>query len=96
MTKINVKNLVKKILIGLFAALVIIQFFHPAKNINTTVTELDITRMYTVPDSVQQILKAACYDCHSNNTKYPWYFNIQPVAWWMDDHISEAKKELNF
>jgi hypothetical protein len=37
-----------------------------------------------------------CYDCHSNNTVYPWYYNIQPVAWWMAGHVDEGKEHLNF
>jgi predicted ATPase len=49
-----------------------------------------------VPENVQQILKVSCYDCHSNTTYYPWYDNIQPVAWVLSDHIIEGKKELNF
>jgi hypothetical protein len=49
-----------------------------------------------MPQNVQQILKTSCYDCHSNNTVYPWYSNIQPVAWWLKDHIDEGKRELNF
>ncbi|MFI5196255.1 MAG: heme-binding domain-containing protein, partial [Chitinophagales bacterium] len=77
-------------------ALVVIQFFHPEKNANATVSPQDITVMYPMPDSVHQLLQKACYDCHSNNTKYPWYFNIQPVAWWLNDHITEGKRELNF
>ena len=96
MAKMNIKSIVKKVLIVLVVAFVIIQFFRPAKNVSAAVTEKDITRMYTVPDSVLTILQKACYDCHSDNTRYPWYFNIQPVAWWMNDHINDAKKELNF
>jgi hypothetical protein len=42
------------------------------------------------------ILKTSCYDCHSNNTYYPWYNNIQPVAWWLKNHVDEGKRELNF
>jgi hypothetical protein len=45
---------------------------------------------------VHHILKPSCYDCHSNNTVYPWYSKIQPVAWWLNDHIVEGKKEINF
>jgi hypothetical protein len=56
----------------------------------------DITKAVTVPDSVQTLLKTACYDCHSNFTKYPWYSNIQPVGWWLKDHIDEGKQSLNF
>jgi hypothetical protein len=35
-------------------------------------------------------------DCHSNNTRYRWYFKIQPVDWWLTNHINEGKQELNF
>jgi hypothetical protein len=88
--------MVKKIAIGLLVALVIIQFFRPARNISADKSPNDITNKYAVPASVQEILKTSCYDCHSNNTVYPWYANIQPVAWWLADHVNEGKKELNF
>ncbi len=90
------KSILKKVFIGLLVIFVIIQFFHPAKNESTAVTAEDITVLYPTPDSVQHILQKACYDCHSNNTRYPWYNNIQPVAWWMNHHINEGKRELNF
>jgi hypothetical protein len=51
---------------------------------------------YDVPENIQNILKTSCYDCHSNNTNYPWYNKIQPVNWWLADHINEGKEELNF
>jgi Haem-binding domain len=88
--------MVKKIAIGLLVALVIIQFFRPARNISSEKSSNDITNKYAVPASVQEILKTSCYDCHSNNTVYPWYANIQPVAWWLADHVKEGKKELDF
>ena len=88
--------MVKKIAIGLLVVLVIIQFFKPARNISTEKSTNDITNKYAVPASVQEILKTSCYDCHSNNTVYPWYANIQPVAWWLADHVNEGKKELDF
>jgi hypothetical protein len=80
----------------LLAALVIIQFFRPARNISSAKSPNDISNKYAVPASVQEILNTSCYDCHSNNTVYPWYANIQPVAWWLADHVNEGKKELNF
>jgi Haem-binding domain len=88
--------MVKKIAIGLLVALVIIQFFRPARNISSEKSPNDITNKYAVPASVQEIMKASCNDCHSNNTVYPWYANIQPVAWWLADHVNEGKRELNF
>lgn len=72
------------------------QFFQPNRNSGETATANDITKVYPVPDNVQAILKKACYDCHSNSTRYPWYTYIQPFGWMMNSHINEGKAELNF
>jgi hypothetical protein len=56
----------------------------------------DISKMLNVSDSVQAILKKACYDCHSNNTNYPWYVSIQLMGWLMAKHIKQGKAVLNF
>jgi len=89
-------TIIKRTLVGLLLTLVVIQFIHPAKNTSSATTADDFNNIYPIPDSVQTILKKACYDCHSDNTSYPWYNNIQPVAWWLDHHITEGKRELNF
>lgn len=86
----------KKIIIFLIVVFIVIQFFRPAKNQSNQLLSTDITNVTTVPDSVLHLLKIACYDCHSNNTGYPWYNNIQPVYWWMNKHIQNGKKRLNF
>ena len=86
----------KNILLGLAIVLVIIQFFRPEKNLVEGVQVNDISKAYPVSEQAQNILKTSCYDCHSNNTVYPWYSAIQPVAWWLNDHIEEGKRELNF
>ncbi len=83
-------------LIALLVILIAIQFFHPAKNISTVKSPNDIAMVYNVPDNVRTIINKACNDCHSNNTRYPWYNNIQPVAWWLHHHVQEGKGELNF
>ncbi len=87
--------MLKKIFLVLIAALILIQFFRPAKNQSGEVSK-DISTVYTLPDDVQQILKTSCYDCHSNYTEYVWYDEIQPIRWWVEDHIKEGKAELNF
>jgi hypothetical protein len=89
-------RILKTVLIVLLIALVVIQFFRPEKNIATGPFPKDISTVYAVPANVQPILNKACNDCHSNNTRYPWYNRIQPVAWWLHDHIEEGKRELNF
>ena len=88
--------MVKKIVYALLALLIIIQLFRPTKNIATKEQVQSIDKAYPVPENVAGILKKACYDCHSNTTVYPWYTNVQPIAWWMDDHIREGKSKLNF
>jgi hypothetical protein len=86
----------KKILIALLVILVIIQFIRPERNISAAVSPNDIGHKYHVPETVQSILKTSCNDCHSNNTVYPWYANVQPVAWWLQHHVNEGKSELDF
>ncbi|MEP6675334.1 MAG: heme-binding domain-containing protein [Ferruginibacter sp.] len=82
----------------LLVVFIIIQFFRPEKNIakGPEAFAKDITTIHNVPAGVEEILKKACNDCHSNNTLYPWYNNIQPVAWWLANHIKDGKKDLNF
>jgi hypothetical protein len=90
------KKFFKRLFMVLLLAFISIQFFRTEKNISSGISANDITRRYAVPDDVQAILKTSCYDCHSNNTVYPWYNNIQPVAWWLKNHVDEGKRELNF
>lgn len=88
--------MLKKVLIGLLTILIIAQFFQPSKNKGNAQSAIDITHVVPVPDTVMALLKIACYDCHSNNTRYPWYNHITPVNWWLKNHIDEGKRELNF
>ncbi|MEI9946796.1 MAG: heme-binding domain-containing protein [Chitinophagaceae bacterium] len=85
----------KKILIFLLLALIVIQFIHPKKNKAEGVQANYIGNVYTVPADVKAILEKACNDCHSNNTRYPWYSKLQPVDWWMNNHVLDGKKDLN-
>jgi hypothetical protein len=89
--------MVRKILLGLLVVLVLIQFIRPEKNTSTTTPSPNaVGSKYPVPENVQQILTYSCYDCHSNNTKYPWYTNIQPVGMWLQGHVNDGKRHLNF
>ena len=85
-----------KLLVSILVVLIIIQFFKPEKNLSAEKLPSDITSKFTIPENVNSILQKACNDCHSNQTKYPWYSEIQPFAWWLHDHIQEGKEELNF
>lgn len=75
---------------------VVIQFFQPDRNQSGKVEGPDIHNSYAIPGNVSSIFKTACYDCHSNNSRYPWYSKIQPGAWLMATHIRDGKAKLNF
>jgi hypothetical protein len=86
----------KKILWPLLILFIAIQFVRPAQNKRERVLSNDMTKIYSVPDNVQAVFRAACYDCHSNNTRYPWYSNIQPGGWLLANHIKNGRSALNF
>jgi hypothetical protein len=86
----------KKILWVLLLLFIAIQFIRPARNESTELGKNDITNFYNVPADVTGILNRSCNDCHTNNTIYPWYANVQPVAWWLQNHVNDGKRELNF
>ncbi|WP_244950732.1 heme-binding domain-containing protein [Pedobacter suwonensis] len=72
------------------------QILQPARNKSLQAIPQDISKLVSVSDDVQGILKKSCYDCHSNNTEYPWYAYVQPIHWFLDSHIRSGKEELNF
>ncbi len=90
------KRALKIILIIFLVAFVVIQFIRPSENKSDEIAQDQITAAYPVPDSVMKNLKVSCYDCHSNTTVYPFYFKIQPVAWFLNNHIVDGKRHLNF
>lgn len=90
------KKFLKITAICLLAAFIFIQFFRPDFT-NPAVNQAETLEAATqIPENVREILKRSCYDCHSNETIYPWYSKIQPSAWFLDDHIGAGRSELNF
>jgi len=88
-------KIVKKILIVLLIALVAIQFYRPEKN-NAEYRDVAAFEAETKPSkSVAAILQNKCYDCHSNKTEYPWYAEIAPVSFWLNDHVEEGNEHFN-
>jgi hypothetical protein len=45
---------------------------------------------------IRQILRRSCYDCHSNETRWPWYAQVAPVSWLVVHDVNDARKHLNF
>lgn len=59
-------------------------------------TNPPVEKEITAPDTVKAILRNACYDCHSNQTKWPWYSSIAPVSWLLVSDVTDGREELNF
>ena len=86
----------KKIVLGVVAILLVLQFFRIEKTTVNPNPANDLLAMEQAPAEVTTILKQACYDCHSYESNYPWYTNIAPVSWWIAHHIDEGREHLNF
>lgn len=81
---------------ALLIVFIVTQFIQPDRNKSVQVVPTDISKAVPVPENVKMILQTACYDCHSNNTNYPWYNYVQPVGWILANHIKHGKGDLNF
>lgn len=87
----------KKKIGGVLLLIIIgIQFIRLPRNESAGITPHDISQHYYIPQEVSDILQRSCNDCHTNNTLYPWYTNVQPVGWWMQEHVEDGKHNLNF
>lgn len=89
-------KIIKKILVFLLIVFVIAQFFGPEKNQGEVSSLETFISETNPPDNVKQIMKESCFDCHSDRTRYPWYFNVTPLNYWIADHINHGKGEVNF
>ena len=82
------------ILLGSF---ILIQFFRVDMNIAEEVPATDFVLAHEdMPQELKDVIHTSCYDCHSNNTNYPWYGHVAPFSWLLDQHIRNGKHEMNF
>ena len=85
----------KKVLLGILAVFILIQFYRPEKNDSKNEMNAMSTVM-EIPVEVNKIIETSCADCHTNSTKYPWYNEIAPASWFLAQHVKEGKENLNF
>lgn len=93
MRKLNIIGWLSVIVVAVVLA---IQVIPVERNVSTVPPGQSFEKTEKVPANVAAILKVSCYDCHSNNTRYPWYSVLQPGAWFMAQHIKKGRDELNF
>jgi hypothetical protein len=85
----------KRIGLVILVGLVGLQFIPTSSNQSVEVPPTDFVLTYKVSKEVGRVLHSSCYNCHSNNTDYPWYSHVQPVGWFLGNHINKGKAELN-
>jgi hypothetical protein len=86
----------KTVLLSVLLLFLFIQSFRIDKTTEPMNTTTDFIALTSANPEVENSLKIACYDCHSNQPTYPWYTNIAPVSWWIKHHINEGSHHLNF
>lgn len=89
-------KILKKILVALLLILIVMQFFRPKKNKSDVVPATDFLAVTNPTPELQSLVKNACYDCHSNHTRYPWYSEVAPFSYIIAEHVKDGKKHLNF
>ncbi len=82
----------KRTLLIIVSIFILMQFVQTEKTNKVTAKELEIK----APENIKILLKNACYDCHSNEVRWPWYSNIAPFSWIIDRHVSHGRSALNF
>jgi len=89
------KRIVKIVVIALLAVFAAIQFAQVDKT-NPPINESEtLETAVHVPPDVSLILGRSCNDCHSHKTRYPWYTYVQPVGWFLRDHVDHGRSHLN-
>ncbi|MFC6267974.1 heme-binding domain-containing protein [Frigoriflavimonas asaccharolytica] len=86
----------KKIFYVFLLAFILIQFFQIDKTNEPVNKGVDFLTIKKTPEPIAKLINASCYDCHSNETKYPWYASLQPVGWFLESHFEDGRKHLNF
>jgi hypothetical protein len=73
-----------------------IQLVRPARSNPPTDQSRTLFARVRVPPATSAVLERACRDCHSNDTRWPWYSNVAPVSWWVIEHVNHARSHFNY
>ncbi|MEN8122979.1 MAG: heme-binding domain-containing protein [Bacteroidota bacterium] len=89
--------MIKKIIVAIILVIIIIPQLIPVdRPENNDDKTNDLIANNKIPDTIASLLKSSCYDCHSNQTIYPWYANIAPISWLVVRDVKLGREELNF
>ena len=85
-----------RLILGLLILFALMQLRQIEKTNPAYPAENDFLNIEQPDKGIAYMLKQSCYDCHSFETKYPWYINVAPVSWWVAGHIRVGRENLNF
>ena len=71
-------------------------FVGPARTNPSAAGDLALERQGPMPAHVAALLRGACYDCHSHDTRWPWYSRIAPLSWLVVNDVNTGREHLNF
>ena len=89
-------KLIRYAVIAWLGVLVCIQFIRPARTNPATDASHTLAATMTVPAAAQGVLERSCRDCHSNDTRWPWYSNVAPMSWILIDHVNSGRRHFNY
>ena len=92
----GMKKKLKWIFAGLVAGFALLQLANPPRTNPPVASGHDLMATNPPPPPVAATLRAACYDCHSNETKWPWYSHIAPVSWLVAGDVRDGRERMNF
>ena len=89
-------TLLKRIVLGLVVIVAGLQLFRPERTNPPVNPAQAVQAAAVVPPEIDAILRRSCYDCHSSETRWPWYSAVAPMAFGVVEHVTEGRAELNF
>ncbi len=84
------RKFIKVVLFLVFAGLALIQFVAVDRSNPPVTGEVEAS------SQVMEVLRSSCYDCHSNETRWPWYSRVAPVSWRIAQHVEKGREHINF
>ena len=90
------KKVLKWALVAVVSVLVLVQFFRPNRENPPLEPSLALTSVAQIGPGVAVLLRTSCYDCHSNETRWPWYSGIAPASWLVAQDVAGGRRHLNF
>ena len=87
---------VQKLVLALVVILVAMQLFQPQRTNPPVIPSRSLPAHVALPENVYSSLMHGCGDCHSNQTRWPWYSHVAPYSWVITDDVNQGRRHMNF